>query len=253
MSTASVKPIPNRLKQDALIEALLEIRFQTSPSILPEIIVGRLADCGHWRNFQQRRLPASEIPAPIRQVDESLRYTPLLELSEPERKRLVRIGDRVISCHQLVPYGGWGGFRPELFATVDALFSIAATPTIKRLGLRYINALRPAIHHVASITDLDLTVSVAREKAPPSINLNFTTEVGEDTDCTVRIATSTFISGTLPPNTAVVIDVDVFTKETFETKSIEEVKAWVDAAHATEKEQFFRLLTRETIDALTEG
>src|SRR2546426_10312114 len=113
ISTPSVKPVPRKLKNDALVEALLEIRFDT-PTI-PEVLLGRLADHAAWKGFQQRRLPIAEIPAAIRQTDRNLRYSPLFELADPERNRLVRIGEHVLSYNQLRPYVGWTVFSAELF------------------------------------------------------------------------------------------------------------------------------------------
>ena len=78
MTTTLGKPIPQKLKHDAIVEALVEIRFDAST--IPEVLLGRLADHEPWKGFDQRRLPAYEIPAPIRQADANLRYNPWFEL-----------------------------------------------------------------------------------------------------------------------------------------------------------------------------
>jgi hypothetical protein len=115
------------------------------------------------------------------------------------------------------------------------------------------NALRPDIHGVGLLSELDLTLAVANESVVSDANINFTTRLSEETECTVRIATPGFVQGVLPASTSVVIDVDVFTREVFRTTERAEVKRWVEFAHANEKEQFFRLLRDETIDALKEN
>ena len=48
------------------------------------------------------------------------------------------------------------------------------------------------------------------------------------------------------------IDVDVFTQEGFETQEQDVVTSWIEDAHTKEKEQFFRLLTPQTIQLLKE-
>jgi uncharacterized protein (TIGR04255 family) len=58
--------------------------------------------------------------------------------------------------------------------------------------------------------------------------------------------------GSLPANTSVYVDVDVFSKEGFGTKEQVIVKDWVEVAHTKEKEQFFRLLTKTTIESFKE-
>ena len=116
----------------------------------------------------------------------------------------------------------------------------------------YINAIRPDPHGISSISELDLTVAVEHEPVVGNVNVNFTTDLADDTQCTIRVATTEFVQGTLPPDSRVLIDVDVFTKEAFKTNDAQKVKQWVESAHTMEKEQFFRLLTDVTIDALEE-
>src|SRR2546427_129180 len=113
------KAIPAKLKQDAIVEAIFEIRFDTST--IPEVLLGRLADYAPWKAFEQRRLPAYEIPDPVRQVDPNLRYTPVFELQHAAGQRSVRIGAHVLSYHQLAPYVGWPAFKPELIRAIQGL------------------------------------------------------------------------------------------------------------------------------------
>src|SRR5437879_12277215 len=138
------KPIPTKLKHDAIVEAVFEVRFDTTT--LPEIFFGRLADYEPWKSFEQRRMPAHEIPAVLREADPNLRYQPVFELAAPAEHRAVRIGQHVLSYHRTAPYVGWAHFQPELNALVAALFAKADDPAITRLGFRYINALTTDLH-----------------------------------------------------------------------------------------------------------
>jgi uncharacterized protein (TIGR04255 family) len=242
------KPVPKKLKNDAIVEALLEVRFETET--IPEILFGQLAVYEPWKKLAQRRLPAYDIPGAVRQLDPNLRFHPIFELSDV--RRAIRIGPQAISCHRMVPYEGWERFWPELRETIAGIFETANGLVISRLGLRYLNALRRDIHGIASISDLDLKIEVASERVTGNVNLNFTVDVPNNTACTVRIATTEFVQGNLPPSTSVYVDVDVFTKDGFETKERKIVEDWVTAAHDNEKGQFFRLLTDRSIDALEE-
>lgn len=242
------KPVPKKLKNDAIVEAILELRFDTAT--IPEVLFGRLADYRPWKNLAQRRLPAYDIPSVLRQVDPNLRFQAVFELTGEQRA--VRIGPQVISYHRTVPYIGWERFWPELRETISGIFETANGLVIRRLGLRYLNALRPDLHGIASISDLDLEIKVANERVTGNVNLNFTVDVPSKTACTVRIATSEFVQGNLPPNTSVYVDVDVFTKGGFETKERKTVENWVTEAHDSEKREFFRLLTDRSIEALEE-
>jgi uncharacterized protein (TIGR04255 family) len=244
------KRIPKKLKHDAIVEAILELRFQSTT--VPEVLLGRLADYAAWKGFEQVRLAAADIPAPMRQADTNLRFQPLVELRDTGNKRAVRLGDRVLSYHKLAPYGGWETepVRPALLATIDGLFGKADGLIVRRMGLRYINAVRSDLHDIRSVAALDLKASVADEDITGNVNLNFTTQVSDTTLCTVRIATKDFVQGNLPENTSALVDVDVYTKESYRTQDVAEVKRWLDFAHDKEKEQFFQLLTDRSIEKL---
>jgi uncharacterized protein (TIGR04255 family) len=155
MMASRGKSIPKKLKNDAIVEAVVEIRFSTTT--IPEILFGRLADYGPWKNFKQQRLPVYEVPPPWRQADPNLRFLPIFELSGDQRS--VRIGPHVISYHRAAPYVGWQQFRLELDETISGLFETAKGLVIHRLGLRHLNALRPDVHDIKSVSDLDLEIS----------------------------------------------------------------------------------------------
>lgn len=244
------KTIPEKLKHDAIVEALFEIRF--SMSTIPEVFFGRIADYETWKNFKQTQLPFYQIPAVMRQADPNLRYQPLFALTEEGEQRAVRIGPQAIVYSRGMPYVGWKTFKAELEQVIDAMFMKADDLKVERLGLRYLNALRDDLHGIQSVSDLDLKLEIAGERIAESVNINTTTDGGSDTGCTVRIATTDVIQGNLPPSTSVYVDVDVFTKEGFTTADKGFVKDWIERAHAKEKVHFFRLLKESTIASLRE-
>jgi uncharacterized protein (TIGR04255 family) len=247
------KRIPAKMKDDAIVEALLEVRFDMS--IIPEVLIGRLSEYGPWKQLSQQRTPAADIPAPIRQLNPQLRYLPVFELFSPESegRRAVRIGPQVLSYHCTAPYVGWERFKPELQQAIEGLFQKADGLVVRRLGLRYLNALRPDVHGIRSVSDLDLKLEIDGERVGGNVNVNFTVDPGSDKTCTVRIATPEFIQGALPANTSVYVDVDVFTHDGYESRKEADVTSWLEAAHTKEKQQFFRLLTVETINSLKEN
>lgn len=249
MAAGEAKSIPAKLKHDAIVEALFEIRFEMTT--IPEVFFGRLAEYAPWKGFTQAPMPAYNIPAALRQADPNLRYQPVFALVEGA-ERAVRIGPQVLSYHRRMPYVGWAKFKPELEEVIAGVFEKADGLRVERLGLRYLNALRTDVHGIKSISDLNLKLEIAGERVSGNANVNFTTGDSSDTVCTVRIATTEFIQGDLPANTSVYVDVDVFTKKGFETKDEAVVKDWIEAAHTKEKEQFFRLLTDATIESLKE-
>jgi uncharacterized protein (TIGR04255 family) len=245
------KLIPEKLINDAIVEAIFEIRF--SMATIPEVFFGRIADCAFWKDFKQETLPMSLLPADLRKVDLNLRYQPIFALIDDREKRAVRIGANVITYSRGMPYVGWKAFRTELEEVVAAVFEKTKELRVERLGLRYLNALRNDLHGIRSISDLDLKLEIAGETVTGGINVNVTADGESDTACTVRIATTDVIRGNLPPSTSVYVDVDVFTSnEGFATTDREFVKEWIEKAHSKEKVHFFRLLTESTIESLRE-
>ena len=97
-----------------------------------------------------------------------------------------------------------------------------------------------------------LATAMKAAKLTDNININFKKSFDNDIECTVRIATTDFIQGNVPDNTKAFIDVDVYTKPNIKITNIQQVKDWVESAHDVEKEQFFSLLTQDSIDAMEE-
>ncbi|HEY1801647.1 MAG TPA: TIGR04255 family protein [Terriglobales bacterium] len=247
-------PLPIKLKNDAIAEALLEIRFETKT--ISELFLGRVMDRPEWKNFVPRQLPGYAIPPQIRLFDPNMRYVPVMELAGHDAKFLVRIGPQVISCHNRAPYFGWSKFKLELDKVVETLFGTTQDLNVTRLGLRYMNALRPSVHKIRSIADLDINLAVSGDAILDSVNLNFKGKLTSDSSCTVRIATKDLVvgnlTGVIPEDMTVYVDVDVFTNETFVTRDLKAVKDWIEFAHTEEKHEFFRLFKQQSIDEMRE-
>ena len=134
--------LPKKLKQDDIVEALLEIRFEHQ--IVAEVVVGKLAAADAWSGYQALRLPVAELPVGVREADPNLRYQPIMQLQRPTPGEIIKVGPRVLSMHVLSPYPGWDVFQDRLSTMVAQLFQAVPTPYISRLGLKYVNAMMPA-------------------------------------------------------------------------------------------------------------
>jgi uncharacterized protein (TIGR04255 family) len=244
---------PKKLKNDAIIEALLELQFGVGGS-LPELYYARLSELPQWKGFQQLRLPAYEIPPAMRSAEPNLRFQPVLQLAElSDSPRVIKMGPQVLSYHRSKTYCGWEKFQPELNMVIDTLFDAVPGVVISRLGLRYMNGFNRGIHGIGSISDLDFSLRVADEVITDAVNVNYTRHIASVGTCMVRIATPDFVQGALPENTTVYIDVDVFTKGEVAITDAAAVKSWVEQAHQVEKYEFFHLLTQDSINALQEN
>ncbi|MEW9838616.1 TIGR04255 family protein [Mesorhizobium marinum] len=246
------KSLPKKLKSDAIVEAVLELRFEPDSSSVPEIIFGRFADVEVWRGFKQARLPTADIPAPIRRADAGLRYQPSIELVSPEGSVSIRIGPQVIAYSRRSNYPGWGVFSDELQTVAKHLYRVIPNVHVSRIGLRYVNALRSDIHGINNFFDMDITVCVAGEDLKSSLNLNFKSTVSASLESMSRIASADFAQGSIPEKTTVIVDIDVYTKSSFSAQNVDDVIECIEDAHDKEKEQFFKVLGKEATDRLRE-
>jgi uncharacterized protein (TIGR04255 family) len=202
--------LPTKLKNDAILEAVLEIRFEQSPSLIPEIFIGRFADNASWSDFRHARMASADIPAPIRRTDPNLRYLPSIEMTSPDGGRVLRIGPQAVAYSRRGVYPGWGtSFGAELRSVIEHLYRIVPGVSVSRLGLRYVNALKSDIHGIRSIGDLAIMVSVADQTLSNSLNLNFKTNIGTDFETMSRIASIDLAEGIIPDNATVIVDIDV--------------------------------------------
>jgi uncharacterized protein (TIGR04255 family) len=236
---------PEKLKKDAVAESLFEVRFTCR--VLPEIAVGNLVTRGPWQKWSTLRLATADIPAPIRNNDPNLQFSPIFELRHDNR--VVKVGERVFSYHALTPYPGWTAWKPELDSAIDTIFGALEGFTATRLGLRYLNALTPD-HFVNDISDLHLEVSIATEPVRPPLNLNYQQTLTANHVAMMKLASREFIGNPVPAELTVLADVDVYTVPGFSSSDAAQTKAWLVEAHELAKVEFFKLFTAEHLDRL---
>ncbi len=244
----SNKLLPDRLKSDAIAEAVFELRFESSVSAaVPELaFVPLVASFGH-PNVQ--RLPLADFPPAIRQSDPNLKFQPALELRATDGKRVVKVGANVVSYHALAPYPGWMVVREEMNDAIGKLFQTVPDVQIVRIGLRHINLLTAEHHFVNGPGDMDFAVQVEGRPLVESLNLNYSKALGDEHIATIRIATPDLVVGP-KSDFAVLVDVDVATPEGFATRSSAHAGEWLESAHQFEKQEFFSLIPSELIDKM---
>ena len=247
-----IKSLPKRLKADAILEALVEIRFEPDPSLVPEMIYGRLAGLDAWKEFRPARLPTADIPAQIRRADVNFKYQPSIALSTVDGQISVRIGPNSISYHRLGKYPGWQILSAEMEAMTNHLYDVLPNLHVSRIGLRYINGLTSNVHGVSGIKDMDITASVASEQLIQSLNLNYKSNQGTHFETMARISTVDLAEGNIPEHTTVIVDIDVYTGSDFSARSSTDVFQWIKTAHEFEKEVFFKTLGADATERLRE-
>jgi len=244
--------LPTKLKNDAISEAVFEIRFDLGNAI-PEIAVGRLADSDKWPKFVVTRLPFADLPQQLRIASPSLIYQPLFELKlRDDNSRIIKVGTQTVICAVTKPYPGWDEFNRLHILAINNLFDAIPDVTVRRLGLRYINALNTELHHVAAISDLQLGVSVGGENLTTNYNLNFRVPGNETTECLIRVATKDFAMPPLDGPEHTLIDIDTYTPSSIQMHSKNEIIEWLRNAHEIKNRAFFNLFSSEQIEVMRE-
>ena len=124
---------------------------------------------------------------------------------------------------------------------IDHFYSAIGGVVARRIGLRYLNLLTGRRHSVSSLGDTALKVTVRDAVVTGPLNVNYEQQAAEDHFVMIRMATPQFVLGVTDPETALVVDVDVYTPATFMCLDARASQDWVDQAHTLEKRSFFRL------------
>jgi uncharacterized protein (TIGR04255 family) len=249
--TAAKRGLPRKLINDAIREAVLDIRFNYDPKRMSEIFFGWIANNPSWKGFEQARAAVADIPESIRLTQADLKYQPAFVLTAPDGAVSIQAGPQVFIHARRGVYPGWDDVLwGELDSAIDHIFSVAPNLQVTRLGLRYVNALRSDIHGIRSVDDIALSFAVAGQKVTNSLNFNFAKRTGTNFETMTRVATVDLAQGIIPDNTTLIVDVDVYTSNGFQISSASAVKEWTIQAHNLEKESFFEVLGQEATERL---
>lgn len=244
-----MKELPHKLKKDALVEVLFEVRFSTAA--LSEVYVGKLiaALSGIEPGMLVERLPMADLPAPLRKADPNLAYQPTIQIKNKDGKRVARIGEMVASWHALAAYPGWDVFSKEIAKFTEAVAGAVEGIAVDRLGLRYLNFLNPQDHNVRGLPDLTIDVTIGETVLDAPLNVQYQrTRNGQIFG--VRVATPEYVQ---PGRTdfSLLVDLEIYSDGN-EKLSLDGVLPWVETAHTSIKDQFFTLLKEEVLQSLVE-
>ncbi|MCI0467921.1 MAG: TIGR04255 family protein [Beijerinckiaceae bacterium] len=248
MSDKQRKALPERIDPDAILESLVEFRFEHSE--LPELVLGRLLDVPAWEGYEKTRLPSADIPQPIREADANLRYQPLIELRKSDGNRVAKIGGHVMSYHVVGQYPGWETFRTEIEKTLEEVITKLKSPRFSRIGLRYINALRPEKHFVGGLADTNIVIRVGERTLTESVNVNYNRTPRANHIVTVKVATPDLVTGNIQAGYSLLCDIDVGSKVGNFITDYDGAMAWIQEAHILEKTEFFAILPENLINKL---
>lgn len=242
--------LPTRLGAEPLLEAVCEMRFQSSypaSNILPGLLLHGLRTDGV--DIPMQVLPASNVPKEMRAVDPALRDAPLIALNWGDRT--ISIGDSLISVSSAKRYPGWKVFR----ADIERVFQIAAASqiiqSISRFSLKYVDVIPGGDTYPAGGLDIDLKLGELRlVRQNTAIRMEVQDPPFLHVVSTITAADA-MREGAAPVRGSL-IDVDTLhlAPEPDVQPFMARLSESLDDAHFRNKRMFFECLTQDTLDRL---
>jgi len=238
--------IPTRLKKEPLLETVWEIRFDTEGGLaVGEMLPGMLYQALRETYPTIVRLPAADIPRPIAQMDEALRYVPTVRLEGPKGTPFaIQVGDRVVALNNRRPYSGWDDFSKRIRELVNLLRSTGLLQKPERFSLKYVDLIE--LDPPPSLASLQVSLSAWGQSLDEQ-QVQLRTEIKDDPFVHILQVASpadVVIAGT-ERHQGTLVDIDTILTAAKDTDFWSALDRQLDEAHARSKRLFFDLLTPE--------
>ncbi|MCB1467635.1 MAG: TIGR04255 family protein, partial [Rhizobiaceae bacterium] len=236
------------LDREPLVDAVFEVRMGGAPQLadlLPGALFGLLTP-----KPTLHRLPAAEIPQPIRDRDPNLAYSPVIRLDWG--KFTISVGDRnlVIACK--LPYPRWPAFKEAILGIVARVAQVGIAGPVERYSVKYVNLIQaPTL--ADQIAKINLAVRVGDVEATDD---HLSVQVHRNEGGTLHImSVVTGAQGKMPDGKTVfgvVVDIDSIRTAHFSDFGAFAVKLEpaVESLRQVNKVKFFSCLTEATIDEM---
>lgn len=243
-----MQKLPVRLEREPLVDALFEVRVQPS-SPLADVIPGFLMhDLGG--DARMTRLPAADLPFPMRKQDPNLQNAPLLRIEWGHY--FISVGDRnvVISCK--MPYPKWPHFKAAILEILGRIARLNPEGPVERFSLKYVNLI-PATDYANQIGKVRMEVKLGELHVSEQ---HISLQVHEKTADAIHIYN--IITGvearTNEGKTTAGILVDIDSIRNFKTPSLKDLASnmeeSLEALRQENKAKFFSCLTESTINEM---
>jgi uncharacterized protein (TIGR04255 family) len=242
---AVTQQLPSKLAKEPLIDALFEIRFQNVDfvaNVLPGFLFHEYSGA-----VTPVRLPAAEIPKPLRDSDPNLQYAPTQRLDA--ERYFIAMGDRNLIVNCRLPYPGWADFKSKILDVVGRITKLGTNWGVERYSMKYINLI-PARSLPEQFSKIRMSVQLGDIEAQAN---HLSLQIHHQEDKIIHIlqvmvgAEGTLSSGARV--TGAVIDVDsirVVNDPRFDSFSANLAEG-IETLRQANKAKFFSCLTKEAI------
>lgn len=130
--------LPKILEVEPLVDAVFEVRLDGAPplaDILPGFLLHELG-----RGTKVTRLPAADIPRPLRADNPDLQFAPIQRLEW--ENYFIAFGDSsiVISCK--LPYPKWDKFKAAILDITGRISKLELGGRVARYSVKYVNLIQ---------------------------------------------------------------------------------------------------------------
>ena len=236
---------PRKLGKDPLVEVVFEVRLGPDKTSLSAILPGVLKAKFKNEIKEIKQLPVSNIPKPVRDSQESLRYQPSVQVEK--EKFLIGISDCSIVLMCKEPYVGWGEFKEEITKMVSILKE-NSNQRVERFSLKYINFLDESLIE-RKLSSLNVQLKIAGRDIDAEGNFIRVTNKEEQFLTIVTIASDVKVN--TKSGNGIIIDLDVIRQIDISMESLsKDIHCNIDILHEEAKKKFFSLLKDETLEKL---
>jgi uncharacterized protein (TIGR04255 family) len=133
-----MQKLPKILEREPLVDAVFEVRLKETPP-LADILPGFLYHELNPKPLVQR-LPAAEIPQPLRASDPNLQFAPILRLEWDQY--FIAVGDRSFAISCKLPYPKWPNFKKAILDITRRIAKVGIAGTVERYSVKYVNLIQ---------------------------------------------------------------------------------------------------------------
>jgi uncharacterized protein (TIGR04255 family) len=238
--------LPDALARDTIIECVFEMRFAAGhPSVaelLPGLLFGKLSH--HFTSLT--RMPLGQVPNVLREQNPQLRYLPTQGLEGPNLRMM--FGPHVAGVSFPKPYVGWKKVRPIILECMEALLGTKLTGQPERFALKYVNLFQQGRDEF-DLTQTTLRLSLGDFELGSTYVRAEIARNGCTTVVDIASGGKILATPTGPETSGVIVSVDVALNKLGAGAS-GTISDDLELLHSTEKEIFFGLLAKQTIEKL---
>jgi uncharacterized protein (TIGR04255 family) len=231
--------LPKSISPCPIKESVSEVRFE--PNVPEDAVFGIVYQALKMEFAQVKQLPILSLPVEFRTGDKDLMFQPYYRLENAHST--VLLGPRTISVGMRGEYPGWAVHSSRIKAILLHFYQAGVVGKISRFGLRYISFFGFDI-----FPNLLLKITVDSDSLEGEETFFKTVLSARDCKSLLQIRKGVALT-TKPDTKGSVVDIDSF-ETNIEGDFVSRLDNFLENAHRSEKELFFRLLKPEFLKTL---